>query len=498
MAENQYTHLLYRRQFFYGPQPVGFEGWNVASMPGGNFISSHPSLQVTRKVENGFQVTLIGFILDPVTQGQDNAGILEDLCKASQTIDQFIEATEAYGGRWAMIVSRGDRTIVFNDAAGTRTIYFHFDHENRAWLASQPGLLADRLGFVESDDSQEFRASPEFQKRTEIWWPGDVTPFDEVRALLPNHLLDLNSGEVKRYWPVKPLQKISFEEGTRQAAGMLKGILAAAHARYPMVMSLSSGLDSRTVFAACKDFAREMPVFSMKYRHLTDDSDDIRVPREISQKLGLEFQIFDTTQYQSEEFRQIFNRNVVGLKTDWSNIAECRYANLPADSIVLKGSISEIMRCRYWSVGVYPRKVDLEYIINLMAYVGGRTEFVQNALSNWLVDAQPAEKYGYKLLDLLSWEIEVGRWYSLGQTLFDIAGEDFTAFNCRRFYNTMLGIDPKYRSYPYHAAQREIVRILWPELAEFPYTPSRALPKKTFRDTQFFDLLRSAKKMIRK
>jgi len=80
--------------------------------------------------------------------------------------------------------------------------------------------------------------------------------------------------------------------------------------------------------------------------------------------------------------------------------------------------------------------------------------------AQWYADAQSAGEYGYKLLDLLSWEIEVGRWYALGQTLYDIAGEDFTAFNCRSFFNTMLGIDPKYRSYPNHIAQREIVRIL--------------------------------------
>jgi hypothetical protein len=310
--------------------------------------------------------------------------------------------------------------------------------------------------------------------------------------------LNLTTHEIKRYWPNKPLQKFSLEEGTHRAAELLKGILAAAHARYPMVMSLSSGLDSRTVFSACKDFADEIPVFSMKYRHLTDDSDDVRVPREIATQLKLNFQVLDTNQYHNEEFRQAFERNVVGLKTDWANIAECRYENLPLDGIVLKGSISEIMRCRYWSLGVYPRRVDLAYIINLMGYVGGNTPLARTALSHWLEDAQPAEKYGYKLLDLLTWEIECGRWYALGQTVYDIAGEDFTAFNCRQFYNTMLGIDPKYRSYPYHVAQREIVHILWPELSTFPYTPSRVLPRKTFRDTQLFEILRSAKKAILK
>ena len=235
----------------------------------------------------------------------------------------------------------------------------------------------------------------------------------------------------------------------------------------------------------------------MKYRNLTDESDDIRVPREITQALKLDHHVFDSTQYHDENFKKVFDRNVLGLKTDWANIAECREANMPADVVVFKGTISEIMRCRYWSLGIYPRKVDLDYIINLMAYVGGRTPLVVDSLRKWMQDALPVEAYGYKLLDFLSWEIEVGKWYSLGHTVFDIAREDFTPFNNRRFYNTMLGIDPKYRSYPMHIAQRKIVELLWPELAKFPYTPSRVLPKRKFTDAPVFDLLRSIKKAIR-
>ncbi len=497
MTPEKYENLLYRKQFFYSPEKAGYEGWNTFTMPGENWLTAHPALNVVQVSANGFQVTLLGFILDPENPSNDDQTILANICQSAHSMDQLIQATEPYGGRWAIFAANTETSIVFNDPAGTRTVFHHFDNSGNAWLASQPGLLVDKFGFVESDASKEFRASPEFQKRTEIWWPGDVTPFSEVRQLLPNHLLNLQTREVKRFWPNSPLVKISLEEGTQKAAKILKGVLAAVHQRFPLAMSLSSGLDSRTVFSACKDFARDVFVFSLKYRHLTDDSDDIRVPREIAQALELDHHVFDSTQYHNAEFKKVFDRNVLGLKTDWANIAECREANLPADVVVLKGTISEIMRCRYWSLGIYPRKVDLDYIVNLMAYVGGRTPLVVDSLRNWMQDAQPIERYGYKLLDFLSWEIEVGKWYSLGHTVFDIAREDFTPFNNRRFYATMLGIDPKYRSYPMHIAQRKIVELLWPELAKFPYTPSRVLPKRKFTDAPVFDLLRSLKKAIR-
>ncbi len=494
MTTENYDQIIYRKQFFFGPQKLEYPGWKSLQMPWGNWLSTHPTLTVTQAKGNGIEVTLIGFILNPDSPADSDQAILESLIGSAHSVDELIEATEPYGGRWAMIVSGGGSFVIFNDPAGTRTVFHHFDDAGRPWLASQPGLLADVFGFTESEESKEFRASPEFQKRTEIWWPGDATPFKEIRILLPNHYLNLRTREVKRFWPNKPLAAVPLNEGAQQAAAILKGVLAAAHTRFPMALSLSSGLDSRAIFAACRDFADEVFIFSMKYRHLNDESDDIRIPREMTQSLMLEHHVFDCAPYQSEAFKQVFDKNVQGLKTDWANIAECRDANLPEDVVVLKGSISEIMRCRYWSLGVYPRKVDLDYIVKLMGYVGGNTSLVTDSLGAWLPDAQVVENYGYKLLDFLSWEIEVGKWYALGCTVFDIAREDFTPFVNRKFYNIMLGIDPKYRSYPMHVAQRELVNILWPELSKFPYTPSRVLPKKKFTDGAFFDMLRSVKK----
>ncbi len=276
----------------------------------------------------------------------------------------------------------------------------------------------------------------------------------------------------------------------------MRGVLAGAHHRYKLAMSLSSGIDSRTVFSGCKDFAQEITVFNMKYRKLEDDSADVRVPAAIAQRFNLNFKVFDCREFQSPDFKKVFDRHVIGLKTDWANIAEARAESLPADVVVLKGSISEIMRCRYWSVGQYPTYLTFDNVVSMMGL--GSSPMVVNNLRKWMDDALPAEKYGMKLLDLLSWEIEVGNWYAMGHDVFDIAQEDFTPFNNRKFFTIMLGIDPKYRTYPDHIAQRELIKYLWPELTEFPYTPGREIPKKRLLDSAVAGYLRRIKHMIRK
>jgi hypothetical protein len=54
----------------------------------------------------------------------------------------------------------------------------------------------------------------------------------------------------------------------------------------------------------------------------------------------------------------------------------------------------------------------------------------------------------------------------------------------------MLGVDPKYRSYPDHIMERQITATLWPELAKFPYSPSRKVPHKRFLDGPILNGLR--------
>ncbi len=119
---------------------------------------------------------------------------------------------------------------------------------------------------------------------------------------------------------------------------------------------------------------------------------------------------------------------------DWVDIVAGRIANIPSDRVILKGTISEIMRCRYFGLGIHPPKVTLQDIVSLMAL--GDAPLVVNNLRTWLGGSPTlSEKYGVKLLDLLSWEIEVGNWYDMGYTVFDVAQSEFTLFNCRKIFH---------------------------------------------------------------
>lgn len=486
--ETRMQNLLYRYQFFYGKTPLPLDGWTVYSMPNDNCLSAHPDLMVTQVEHNGYQVTLLGFILDPDRPDDSDAEVLIRLCDSAGSISQWIESTEPLGGRWLIFLKQGDQEIVFNDPGGLRTTFWHVDGSGNAWLGTQPGLFQLMFGFQISDEAARYMASPRFKEKVETWWAGDSAPFAEIKHLLPNHYFDLTARKVIRFWPTKPLQKMGLEEGVSVAAKTLKGLITAAHKRFPLAVALSSGLDSRMMLAATRDFVEDVFVFSMMYRHLTPESDDLRVPSEITHAVNLTHHIVDARAPMSEEFAEVYNHTLVGTRDDWGNLVEGRLKHIPQGRVILKGTISEIVRVRFWSVGVYPYRVTLRDLVRLLNL--GNDPLVVKSLKAWMVDSLPAENLGYKLLDLLSWENEIGNWLALGHVVNDLSHQDFAPISNRRFITTMLGVDPKYRSYPDHIMERQITATLWPELAKFPYSPSRKVPQKRFLDGPVLNSLR--------
>jgi len=496
MTERTNTQkLLYRGQYFLGQKKIELPDWKHLQIEGKGWLSVHPDLNVVTANENGFSVVLLGFLLDPERPQEDDKAIIIRLCQAANNTDEFIRLTDALGGRWLLFVTGHGGDIVFPDAGGTLTLFYHVDNNRQVWMATQPGLLAEQLGFTESKESLEYTNSPRFKERHEAWWPGESSPYAEVKPLLPNHLFDFTSTKVRRFWPYQKLEKQDFESSIPVLGKMLKGLLTSAHNRFPLAVSLSSGLDSRLVFSACKDFIEDIPVYSLLYRNLTEDSDDVFVPVQMAKKLGFKHTVYDCRLPAEDDIRALYERNVKGLKVDWVDIVAGRIRNIPSDQVILKGTISEIMRCRYFGVGIHPPKVTLKDIVALMAL--GDAPLVVDSLRSWLDEARPyADKYGVKLLDLLSWEIEVGNWYDMGYAVFGMAQREFTLFNCRKFFTIMQGIDPKYRSYPYHIAQQRITAYLWPELGEFPYTPHRKLPTKKFKDTRLYYFVRDMRNRL--
>ncbi|HOV06824.1 MAG TPA: hypothetical protein PLV27_06150 [Anaerolineaceae bacterium] len=482
------SRLLYRRQYIYGLEMDGFSNWNHLHLPNGYTLASHPDLDCTRLQSDGKTLVLLGYMLDPYAPEVNNQTILANLCREADDQNRLLERLDSIAGRFILFVFSDLSQYVVTDATGLRQVFYHRTPQGALWLAAQPGLLQQQFNFQYSAEAQSFLQSPAIVNSHEPWWPGTSTPFAEISHLLPNHVLDLRSGEVRRFWPVKPLVHQEYHKGAEKSATLLKGIMRAANQRFDLAMALTGGYDSRIVFAACREFVTDLHLFSMIYHKLTTQSSDIRVAAQLAEIAQMPHQVFACDQAMDEDFAYLYTHNLEKSYQSYGHIVYGRYLHLDQKLVVVKSVVNEIARCFYYRTGVYPYRINTELLCRVSKL--GDHPFVQKHLSAWLDDAAPAEKLGYKLLDLYYWENRNANWQAMSQLEFDLANEEFTPFDHRELLTTMLGVNHKYRCMPKNRFQRELVRQSWLELDAIPYNPTSKVIRKPFYEGPWLNAAR--------
>ena len=469
--------LLYRRQYLYGPGIEVREGWTSQSMPGGNRLSVHPDLKVTRVETAACTLVLLGYLLDPSDPEADDEKILLRLAAAGG-LEQLVADLDELGGRYVLFIYQGEAHWVLSDAGGLRQVYSHMDEQGRLWLGAQPGLFGEVFGFEYPAEVTDFLNSETIRKYREPWFPGNSTPYGEVSHLLPNHMLNLKTSEVKRYWPHAKIRRYNMEEGARAAAAILQNLMRAAKTRFKLAMGLTGGYDSRIVFAASKEFVQDLHVYSMIYHRLSESSPDITLADELSRFAGVPHQVFRCDQPMDEDFEYLYTHNLEKVYQSYGNIVFGRYRNLDQKLVVVKSVVNEIARCFYYRNGVYPYQVTTDFLCKVSKL--GEHPFVHKHFDAWLNEARQVEQFGYKVLDFFYWENRNANWQAMSQLEFDLAQEEFTPFAHHRLLATMLGVDHRYRCMPRNQFQREMVRASWPALDAYPYNPRGKVIKKPF------------------
>ena len=150
-----------------------------------------------------------------------------------------------------------------------------------------------------------------FDSQSGSWLPGTATYYRGVRRLLPNHVLDLESWEVDRFWPDDDWEGWARDGADDDVADQIVTDLttvcdaAMEHYRRP-TMGLTAGLDSRCLLALVREWATDGSL--SLYTYESDEYRlDVHMARRIAADHGLDWTPVPTaeaTRRQQEEFKK--------------------------------------------------------------------------------------------------------------------------------------------------------------------------------------------------
>jgi len=481
LNESRYDRkrLLFRRQFVLGPRFLeDFADWRRLEVRPSLRLTVHPDLPVSQAETDGMSVTLMGYVLDPHEPRATDADIVQRLLghiELNRDREAFIRLTYPFGGRWILLVDDGRDPWLFNDPCGYRQVYHSHESQHGLWCASQPGLLAETLGLVADREAMSFIRTFRRQQ-PEYWWPGDTSPYKEVRHLLPNHYLELKTGTSRRFWPVDTIQPRTLEDAVVESARLLQRLIEAASYRFELALPLTAGKDTRLLLAASQPIRDKLYYFTCQYWDMTSETPDIQVPSRLSVKLGLTHHIIHCPFRMEREFARIYRRNVTTAHEAYGPIIEGLYHHYPQNRVSMKGCAAPISGVHYRRRlrRQRPNAAEGEEVDPLtLAQVAKMPEedFALETFDRWLLDVNQPKLEGFDPLTLFLWEDREGNWQAMTQLEGDISREIFVPFNCRLLLVNMLSVPEWDRSKPEFLLHKMMMRQLWSEVLSEPINP---------------------------
>jgi len=478
LSKNKYTDLYFRRQFLLTrvPQDI-LPSWKKLTVRS-FFFYVHPDLEVCQITRSNRSIVLLGGLFDAASPTKSNVDILEDLLTGSSSASDLLALCSRYSGRYALLYDAAAETILFNDALASREIYYCTD-ENQIVCGSQPNLVA-----MFAEPQIEARNDPTFltfyrqHSRNNRWdptykWIGDETFYDGIRHLLPNHYLDINSRLVYRYWPQNAPVHLSLSEAVHHACSFLQGSINAITYRYPVMMAVTAGTDSRTLLAASREKSSQI-YYYVNDHGLGDHHPDIAVPRAIFKEVNLPFHVHQVAEEVDSEFRTIFlNNTFFASDRIMATIFNIYFKNHTTKVNML--GIGEIGRCRF---GREPKHLNGFRLAYKLGYRNDRYAIDQG--EKILAEIRPVgHSFGINVLTLFYWEHMLGNWGATGNSESDIAIEEYNPYNCHYLYTLLLGVDEQFAQYDNPILFKEMIHAMWPELLTWPINPPSSL--KSYR-----------------
>jgi hypothetical protein len=462
---NKSKELRWRRQFLLARGPIKFlRDWKDLKI-GSFYLYAHPDLEINSVSDSNKTVVLIGYLFDPVEVERNNSEILAHIVSHSQSFEEFVMNIKPYAGRYVFLYRDNDRCTVLQDALALREVYY-CTKNNLIVCGSQPNLIAQfavpEIGVTSDLEIQDFYRN-HFRNSK---WIGDDTYYENVKHLLPNHCLDVNTLTALRYWPTERIKRLPLEDAVARSCDFLRGIMRAASSRHSLMLAVTAGTDSRTILAASRHITDRIYFFVNKERDLTDRSPDIRIPKAIFAKLRLPFHVHTIPNEVDHTFREIFLNNTFFASERILPTIYNAYFKNHSHKVNILG-IGEIGRTRY---GKQPRRLNGYRMAYALGYKD--SEYAIKECRRVLPEMLAVgNKFGVNAMTLLYWEQTMGNWGAVGNSESDIAIEEFDPYNSHLLYETFLAVHPKYANYATKILFRQMIKRMWPELLQWPINP---------------------------
>ncbi len=421
----------------------------------------HPDQRVFLHKHGNSTFFIIGHCYNPISMTSDEDEELFVLASASERgTDSYIQELSDLTGIFLTGYLTDEEISIYGDAAGMLMTYYGYAGSH-LWVSSHAELLGRINGLEQSRYVQELTAY-RFYPLFGFFLPGDLSPYDPFKRLVPNHCVCLRNGscEVRRFYPTMDWSALKDEYSMEERVSEIVRILSNSMKLIPKkwerpAISLTGGCDSKTTLACANGLYDRYRYFS--YISSESEAVDAHGAHTICQKLGLPHEIYEIpeTMKDQELVQSIlcFNQGDIGKPKMREVQKRAFLAERDDFDVEVKSWVSEIARAYYqkrFAKRSFPAEPTARYLTTLYKVFAHKRALVRETdavFARYLQEyfRQPDRK-GWPWVDLFFWEFRVSSWNGLVITGEHRYSSDITIpYNNRRLLTLMLAVPDEMR-----------------------------------------------------
>lgn len=448
---------VHTKQFILGPQFIAaLPDWREYAIGAGRILSADPALNVQQlRSADGVRYWPLGYAVLSDRKERQEAAF------AKITSDVVVDWTANWTGRWLLITPE----YCVPDASGSLGLFYRTMEES-LWLSSSVALLAHYIPGQSVPASIPWGATHE---RGLDWIPAPLSTRKGILKLLPFRRISMRTGQVS------PVSMPSLRRSTlNPIADMASRLVTIAHnaSFLPFterLVFLTAGLDTRTMLSAfiaaqvsCQTMTSVRPGMAEADERLPPMiAASAGIPHKFVHRAGMSQRVYED---RLRIVKEHTDGQAVGTSADHCVHAQASHAT--ESTIRFGGLCFELGRCFFWKrLGPTDTKCLLARF-----YRDPIDQRWHDAISMWVTSLSDNIPLQMDWRDRFYLEQRLGGWASANHQCNDImVGVLINLANCAMLFQIMLQIPEEERQSG--IAQKEIIRLLAPELAKYPINP---------------------------
>lgn len=420
--------------------------------------------------QNGRAVVIVGLCID--SRAEININIPAFILDNSNSLKDVLRIEGRFAGKYVLIYKENSNLYVIGDA--TCSIPINYCVNEQFAVSSSSELIANHLGFCHSDEYLKIRKASDVSQAM----PYNITLYKEVEQLLPNHYFDVSKRRSVRF-ALNSRGNLSIDDAARMTAELINNISKEYANRYKLICPLTSGKDSRVVLAFLRGHVNDLICYTIKHKKFKSDEPDLLIPKEITQKLGIEYRQIDDLEVPEnivKSFDSLFGKDLyskytlMNAYTIRENFEDFAIVNGDIIGQIGKSSLHRNVPDKWASTSYF------------MCKPHNNSKKAKVYLEKWYKNAKCADDVS--IMDKFSWEIRLGRWADQENAIYNILGVLYlNIFNCRDIIIAWTQTDRKLRKNS--GLHKGILSIVDSELLDIPFGSDRNLLYRIARSSDF-------------